>query len=287
MWRASTPSHPILPSQRGENRPWRPSFDANSAALGLLLAALCAGLGVNGSARDAPVSPPVYGYRMVESYPHDSNAFTQGLIHVEGHLFEGTGRYGESALRRVDLATGRVEQETRLEPRLFGEGITMWRGRIVQLTWRERLGLIYDAVTFQRQGTFRFEGEGWGITHDGRHWILSDGTARLRFLDPESHRVVRRLRVHEGDRPIRYLNELEYVAGEVWANLWGRDLIVRIAPESGAVTGYIDLSGLYPPAERLGPEAVLNGIAYDAETDRLFVTGKYWPRLYQIEIVPR
>ncbi len=202
-------------------------------------------------------------------------------------FFEGTGNYGKSALRRVDLATGRVEQETRLAPNLFGEGITDWKGTLVQLTWRERLGLIHDKARLETHETFRYSGEGWGITQDGHHWIVSDGTAVLRFLDPESRRVVRRLTVRDGDRPIRFLNELEYIAGEIWANVWKQDFLARIAPSTGAVTGWIDLSGLCPKSERPGREAVLNGIAYDAERDRLFVTGKYWPRLYEIQVVPK
>jgi len=229
---------------------------------------------------------PRFGYRILASYPHDPNAFTQGLIYVDGQLFEGTGHYyGQSSLRRVDLETGRVEQETRLSPRLFGEGITLWRNRLIQLTWREHLAIVYDRDSFARLETFRYEGEGWGLTHDARHWIMSDGTQVLRFLDPESHQVVRRLSVLDQGRPVRDLNELEYIQGEVWANLWKRDLIARIDPETGAVRSYLDLSGLAP--DGLGREAVLNGIAYDAANGRLFVTGKYWPRLYQIEVVPR
>ena len=230
---------------------------------------------------------PVFGYRVVASFPHDPTAFTQGLIVVDGQLFEGTGHYGASTLRRVDLATGRVERETRLAPDLFGEGIAHWNGRLVQLTWRERLGLIRDRDSLETRETFRYQGEGWGLAQDGRHWIMSDGTAELRFLDPESRRVVRRLTVRDGAHPIRFLNELEYIAGEVWANVWHQDYLVRINPDSGAVTGYLDLSGLYPESERPSREAVLNGIAHDAATDGLYVTGKYWPRLYQIEVVPR
>ncbi|AFL74550.1 glutamine cyclotransferase [Thiocystis violascens DSM 198] len=253
-----------------------------------MLLALFSSFPDSGCAGGPPATTaPVFGYRVVASFPHDPAAFTQGLVVVDGQLFEGTGNYGASTLRRVDLATGRVERETRLAPELFGEGIAQWHGWLVQLTWREGLGLIRDRDSLETRETFRYQGEGWGLTQDGRHWIMSDGTAELRFLDPESRRVVRRLTVRDGARSIRFLNELEYIAGEVWANVWHQDYLVRIDPDSGAVTGYLDLSGLYPESERPSREAVLNGIAHDAATDRLYVTGKYWPRLYQIEVVPR
>lgn len=229
-------------------------------------------------------SAPLIGYRVVASYPHDPSAFTQGLIFIDGKLYESTGNYGRSSLRRVDLETGRVEQEIRLAPNLFGEGLMYWRGRLVQLTWRERLGIIYDAKTFERLETFQYQGEGWGLTHDGQHWIMSDGTDELRFLDPETRNVVRRLKVRAGKRPVHRLNELEYIDGEIWANIWRSDQIARISPISGAVTAVLDLTTLYPADERVSPEAVLNGIAYDAATNRLFVTGKYWPRLYEIQV---
>jgi hypothetical protein len=165
-------------------------------------------------------SAPVLGYRVVASYPHDPSAFTQGLIFIDGKLYESTGNYGRSTLRRVDLETGRVEQDIRLAPNLFGEGLMDWRGRLVQLTWRERLGIIYDAKTFERLETFQYPGEGWGLTHDGQHWIMSDGTDELRFLDPETRNVVRRLKVRAGKRPVHRLNELEYIDGAIWANVW-------------------------------------------------------------------
>jgi glutaminyl-peptide cyclotransferase len=229
-------------------------------------------------------SAPVLGYRVVASYPHDPSAFTQGLIFIDGKLYESTGHYGRSTLRRVDLETGRVEQDIRLAPNLFGEGLMYWRGRLVQLTWRERLGIIYDAKTFERLETFRYQGEGWGLTHDERHWIMSDGTDELRFLDPETRNVVRRLKVRAGKRPMHRLNELEYIDGAIWANIWRSDQLVRISPISGEVTAVLDLTALYPANERVSPEAVMNGIAHDAATNRLFVTGKYWPRLYEIQV---
>jgi glutaminyl-peptide cyclotransferase len=229
-------------------------------------------------------SAPVLGYRVVASYPHDPSAFTQGLIFIDGKLYESTGHYGRSTVRRVDLETGRVEQDIRLAPNLFGEGFMDWHGRLVQLTWREQLGIIYDAKTFERLETFQYQGEGWGLTHDDHHWIMSDGTDELRFLDPETRNVVRRLKVRAGKRPVHRLNELEYIDGEIWANVWRSDHLLRISPDSGQVTAMLDLTTLYPADERVSPEAVLNGIAHDAATNRLFVTGKYWPRLYEIVI---
>ncbi len=227
--------------------------------------------------------PPVAGYRVLARHPHDPQAFTQGLVWVDGVLYEGTGLYGRSAIRRLDLETGRIEQETRLPPQFFGEGIAYWQGQLIQLTWREERGLIYDASSLKLVASFAYPGEGWGLTQDGTHWIASDGTETLRFIDPKSRRFIRLLRVHAGDRPISHLNELEWIEGEIWANVWQRDQIIRIDPQDGRVTGILDLSALYPQAERQNPEAVLNGIAYDPQMRRIFVTGKYWPWLYAIQ----
>jgi len=227
----------------------------------------------------------VAGVRVVASFPHDPNAFTQGLVFDRGELFEGTGKRGRSTLRRVDLETGEVLQQVALPGDIFGEGITVWRDEIVQLTWLAHLGMRYNRNTFGRIGEFDLPGQGWGITHDERHWIVSDGTEKLRFLDPATGREVRRTRVHDGLSVVKRLNELEYIDGEVWANIWYDDRLVRISPEDGAVLGYVDLSGLWPRSERSSSEAVLNGIAYDAAGKRLFVTGKFWPRLYQIEVL--
>ena len=240
---------------------------------------LCAG--------EPAASAPVFGYRVLASYPHDPTAFTQGLAYASGQLFEGTGNYGRSSLRRVDLTTGHVDQEIRLAPHLFGEGVTVWQGRLIQLTWREHLGLIYGVPDLDRQDSFGYSGEGWGITHDGQQWFLSDGTPMLRVLNPVSRQVVRRILVQDAGQPIAALNELEWINGEIWANVWKTDRIVRIAPDSGRVIAWVDLRGLCPASMRPNAEAVLNGIAYDAEHGRLFVTGKDWPRLYQIEVVPK
>jgi glutamine cyclotransferase len=228
---------------------------------------------------------PTLTARVVAVYPHDPDAFTQGLFFADGLLYEGTGHYGRSTLRAVDPASGRVLRQAALPADLFGEGITPWGDEIIQLTWRAGRILRWSRDGFEPLGELPLAGEGWGLTDDGRHWIVSDGSATLRFLDPSDGREVRRVQVRDGARPLRRINELEYIGGEVWANLWYRDVIVRIDPADGRVLGYVDLSDLWPAMERPGRSAVLNGIAYDPADGRLFVTGKYWPRLYQIEVV--
>ncbi len=243
------------------------------------------GLGVWASGRDT--RPQVYVAHVVREYPHDPAAYTQGLIFVDGQLYEGTGKKGQSTLRRVDLQTGKVQQQISLDRRIFGEGIAAWEDTIVQLTWQANVGMVYDRKTFELRQKFRYSGEGWGITHDGRHLIVSDGTSTLRFLDPKSFKVVRRLTVRSGGSRIRHLNELEFVEGEIFANVWYKDYILRISPNSGEVTGYLDLSRLWPQNQRPDKEAVLNGIAYDEVGQRLFVTGKNWPRLYEIRLLPQ
>lgn len=227
--------------------------------------------------------PPVTSYRLVAEYPHDANAFTQGLVVINGQMYEGTGKKGESTLRKVTLKTGKVELFVPLDPTYFGEGITILDDRIYQLTWQNRIGLVYDVKTLERVSTFRYAGEGWGLTHDGKRLILSDGSATLRFLDPKTSEVVKRLRVRGPHGPVDKLNELEFVKGEILANIWYSDRIVRISPETGEVLGWIDLTSLYPATRRTSKEDVLNGIAYDEVNDRLFVTGKNWPRVYEIE----
>lgn len=284
---ASPPESELACRHRGTHR--RPDVIRLRAAVivrlaALLAAALC-GV-VVGNADAWQTSAPIYGYRVVASYPHDPSAFTQGLVFIDGALYEGTGNYGASVLRRVALTTGVVEQETRLGATLFGEGVTDWKDQLIQLTWREGIGLVHDRKTLQTLQTFPLGGEGWGITHDQHRLIMSDGSAWLHFLDPASRRPVGQVQVRDGESPLDRLNELEFIGGEVWANIWKSDVIARIAPDTGQVTGYIDLSGLWPAAERPDSEAVLNGIAFDAATGRLFVTGKYWPRLYEIQVEP-
>lgn len=224
-------------------------------------------------------------FRVVKSYPHDTSAYTQGLIYRNGFLFESTGRNGQSTLRKVQLETGEVVQQHRVDAAYFAEGLAEWNGQLVQLTWQSNIAFVYDMATFSMRRTFRYAGEGWGLTRDQQGFILSDGTDQLRFLHPDTFREVRRVTVTDGGAPVRDLNELEYIRGEVYANIWHTDRIARISPESGRVLRWIDLSGLMATGYRLDPEAVLNGIAYDAATNRLFVTGKLWPRLFEIEAV--
>jgi len=228
---------------------------------------------------------PVVGYRIVNTYPHDPRAFTQGLVFADGVLYEGTGLRGQSSLRKVDLKTGTILQVRQLPVRFFGEGITIYGNRVIQLTWRARVGFVYHKQTFQLLDTFNYSTEGWGITHDGKSLIISDGTSTLYFLDPQTFREVDRLEVHTRDGPVSRLNELEYVQGELYANVWKTDRIARISPETGEVVGWIDLEGLLEPEDRYRRIDVLNGIAYDVKNDRLFVTGKLWPKLFEIELV--
>jgi len=224
------------------------------------------------------------GYRVVHSYPHDAQAFTQGLVFADGHLYESTGRVGHSSLRMVELETGRVLQELPVPQPYFAEGLTTWGSTLVQLTWQSHVAFIYDQFSFRELRTEKYAGEGWGLTTDGKALIMSDGTARLRFLDPQTFRELRKVTVKDHGRPVTQLNELEMVRGEIYANVWYSDRIARISPANGKVLAWIDLRGLLPQSERTDPEAVLNGIAYDAEHDRLFVTGKLWPRLFEIKI---
>jgi glutaminyl-peptide cyclotransferase len=228
---------------------------------------------------------PVYGYRVVHVYPHDHNAFTQGLEYRGGFLYEGTGLNGRSSLRKVELETGKVLQETRVDSQYFGEGITVVDQRIVELTWQSHRGFVYDRNTFRPIRNFDYPGEGWGLANDGQQIYMSDGTAQIRTWNPSTLQEVRRITVHDGALPIEALNELEYVHGEIYANVWQTDRIVRIAPTDGHVTGWIDLAGLLSFVEKAEGADVLNGIAYDSLGDRLFVTGKLWPKLFEIQLV--
>jgi glutamine cyclotransferase len=245
-------------------------------------------MGTIGFIRSQPAGgpPPNYTYRVVHSYPHDRRAFTQGLIYRKGFFYEGTGMNGQSGIRKVDIATGEVLQVHANQRQYFGEGITEWKGSIIQLTWQSEIGFVYDLTTFQQTRTFAYRGEGWGLTHDGARLIMSDGSSTLRFLDPTTFEESGRLIVRDQNGPVQNLNELEYVRGEIFANVWRTERIARISLKDGRVTGWIDLSGLLPPADRGGAD-VLNGIAYDEAGNRLFVTGKWWPRLFEIKIVQR
>lgn len=230
--------------------------------------------------------PQWYDYEVVNVFPHDPRAFTQGLLFRDGYFFESTGLYGESDLRRVRPDTGEVLQLRSLSPRFFAEGLTDFGNRLIQLTWQENTGLVYDIDTFALLGTFSYPGEGWGLTNDGTHLIMSDGTPELRFLDPETFEEQRRVTVTEAGEPVANINELAMIDGQIYANIWLIDEIVIIDPVTGRVTGRVDMRGLLPPPERERVD-VLNGIAHDAEQDRLFVTGKLWPRLFEIRLVPR
>ena len=246
---------------------------------------LSAGLRITACAQTAsPSAVGVYRVKVLAAYPHDPSAFTQGLIVHAGHLYEGTGLYGNSSIRRLDLETGKIERMTSLANAYFGEGITVLGNRLYQLTWREHIVIIYDVDTLKTIKTLKYDGDGWGLTSDGTHLILSDGSAFIRFLNPENLSEEKRITVHEGAQPVDRLNELEYIKNEIWANIWYKDKIARISPVDGKILGWIDLSDLYPRAERQGDD-VLNGIAFDSESDRLFVTGKNWPWLYKIEVV--
>jgi glutamine cyclotransferase len=236
----------------------------------------------------APTTPdvvPVYTYKVVHTYPHDRNAFTQGLVFEKGVLYEGTGLRGRSTLRRVELETGNILQMHELPARFFGEGVTLYGNKIIQLTWQSNVGFVYDKDSFELLQEFHYPTEGWGITHDGKRFIMSDGTSMLHFLDLETLEEIGRVEVYDNHGPVTRLNELEYVQGEIYANVWQADRIARIAPQTGQVIGWIDLKGLLSAEDRSEPVDVLNGIAYDTESDRLFVTGKLWPKLFEIELI--
>ena len=225
------------------------------------------------------------GYRILHAYPHDPRAFTQGLVYVDGYLYESTGLNGQSTLRKEDLETGRVLKEASLPSQYFGEGLTNWGSTLIQLTWQSHVGFVYDRATFRLLRSFHYPWEGWGLTQDGRHLILSDGSDTLHFLNPGTFSQARSLRVSDHGAPVKELNELEYVHGEIYANVWMTDRIARISPATGHVLGWIDLAGLLPGIFVREPGAVLNGIAYDPARKRLFVTGKLWPRLFEIQVV--
>ena len=249
----------------------------------------CAGCGAKRKALSvadvAVQSPTLYTYMVKEVYPHDAHAFTQGLYWFDGSLYEGTGLYGASTLRRVELETGGVVQQIVLPDAFFGEGIAQIGDRIYQLTWQSGRAFVYDALTFEKRSEFHYKGEGWGLTTDGERLYMSDGTSLIRVLDPATFRPEREFTVTVEGRPLEHLNELEWIEGEIWANLFMTDQIVRIDPQSGVVTGRIDLTGILPAADRTPDTDVLNGIAWDSVGRRIFVTGKNWPKLFEIEVI--
>jgi glutamine cyclotransferase len=231
---------------------------------------------------------PVFGYKIFNVYPHSAQAFTQGLVYDDGLLYEGTGLYGRSTLSRVELSTGRILDQKNLDSSLFGEGIALWKDRIIQLTWQSGLGLVYGKENMTKIGNFSYQTEGWGITTDNKSLIMSDGTDVLHILDPESFKELGRILVTANGKPLQGLNELEYIKGLIYANVWPTNWIAIISPESGEVKAKINLQGILQESDHQGSKVdVLNGIAYDASGDRLFVTGKLWPKLFEIKLVPK
>ncbi len=261
----------------GSTRRWL----AIAASLGLILAS-------SASTMEAkpPTRTPRFSFKVVKAFPHDPTAFTQGLVFADGILYESTGLPGYSTLRKVRPETGAVIQKIEVESRYFAEGLALVGSELLQLTWEHHVGFVYDKTTLKRLRTFEYPTEGWGIAFDGRSLVMSDGSSRLFFLDPKTQKPLRSLQVLDQGRPVERLNELEFVKGELWANVWQTDQIARIDPATGRVTGWVDLTGLLRPEAR-GPEGdVLNGIAWDQTSDRIFVTGKKWPWLFQIELIP-
>jgi glutaminyl-peptide cyclotransferase len=245
---------------------------------------LALGIIASGSAASAAV--PEYSAVVVRTYPHDPGAFTEGLLYQDGFLYESTGLAGRSSIRKVDLATGTVLHQRAIDPKYFGEGIVIWKDRLIELTWQDKIGFVYELDSFKPVSQFHYAGEGWALTRSDHQLIMSDGTSDLRLFDPDRLTETGRIHVTCDSRPIHNINELEWVKGEIYANVWLTSLIIRIDPATGAVVGVIDLKDLTPPSAKGDADDVLNGIAYDAAADRLFVTGKRWPVLYQISLRP-
>jgi glutamine cyclotransferase len=242
------------------------------------------GLGtVRAATPDAPI--PIYDVEVVHTYPHDTTAFTEGLFYLNGYLYESTGLEHHSSIRKVRIETGEVLQKVDIPPQYFGEGIVSWGSRLISLTWKSQVGFVFDLATFKLQREFHYAGEGWALTRDDKQLIMSDGTPELRFINPQTLLETNRLTVTLEGKPIRNINELEWVKGEIFANVWQTNTILRIDPHSGHVVGLIHLGGLLSPADHVdSADGVLNGIAYDAKNDRLFVTGKNWPKLFEIRL---
>lgn len=267
---------------KGRDRRVRLAFTSFLATIISLLGTLFLSL----PRQEAASGSQGYGYKIVNIYPHDPSAFTQGLIYENGFLYEGTGLYGKSTLRKVELKTGKVLKLLPLPAGYFGEGLTSWKGLLIQLTWREGKGFVYDRESFRPLREFSYPTEGWGITHDDTHLIMSDGSASLYFLDPATFVLVKKMEVHDRGTPVSGLNELEYLKGRIYANIWSSERIAIISPETGNVEGWIDLKGLSASMGHSQKIDVLNGIAYDKGKDRLFITGKFWPKLFEIKLIP-
>jgi glutamine cyclotransferase len=236
----------------------------------------------------ARAATPIYDVDIVHSYPHDTAAFTEGLFYLNGYLYESTGLEHHSSIRKVRIDTGAVLQKVDVPAQYFGEGIVNFGDDLIALTWKSQVGFVYDLATFKPQKQFHYRGEGWALTQDGKQLIMSDGTSELRFINPQTLLETSRLSVTLDGKPVHNLNELEWVKGEIYANVWQTNWIVRIDPHSGNVVGLINLIGLLGPSEKVSsPDGVLNGIAYDAKGDRLFVTGKNWPKLFEIRLKAR
>jgi len=243
----------------------------------------------NAKVNFTPTFAPIFYYEIIDVFPHDPQAFTQGLVWEDGLLYEGTGLYGASSLRKVELETGEILQQYRLPDIYFGEGITIFEDRIYQLTWKEQIGFIYDTDSFQLLKTYSYPHEGWGITHDEEYLIISDGSPVLHFVDPLTLKEIKQVKVHDQQTLVYRINELEYIKGKIFANIWQTDLIAIISPESGEVFAWVDLSDILENVHIKAnqPIDVLNGIAYDSLNERLFVTGKWWPVVFQIKITEK
>ena len=239
------------------------------------------------SALPAHAGVPVYSYEVVKTYPHDTQAFTEGLFYLNGFLYESTGLERQSTIRKVKLENGEVVQKIDVPPQYFGEGIVNWKNRLISLTWKSEVGFVYDLNTLKLQRRFSYKGEGWALTQDGKRLIMSDGTPDLRFLEPETLKETGRITVTYDGKPVPQVNELEWVKGRIYANVWQTNMMIIIDPVRGDITGVVDLTGLLPNGVRPpGHDSVLNGIAYDSGHDRLFVTGKNWPKLFEIRLLP-
>ena len=257
-------------------------IQASLRAVAIFLVVLLPAGGVH-----AQAAVPTYGYEVVNTYPHDSHAFTEGLFYLNGFLYESTGLERQSSIRKEKLETGEVVQKIDVPPEYFGEGIVNWKRRLVSLTWKTQVGFVYDLATLKLERKFSYTGEGWALTQDGKRLIMSDGTPELRFLNPDTLQETGRITVTYEGKPVRNVNELEWVKGRIYANVWQTNMMIFIDPASGEITGVVNLAGLLSSSDRLtGPDSVLNGIAYDAAHDRLFVTGKNWPKLFEIRVLP-